>query len=359
VKFFKHGKPQEYNGPREADGVVAWVEKKTGPAVVTLKEDEVADYLTKHSPVVVGYFAEAQAADSEFATAANDEDVEEFKFVQVVGAARNSGISLHVHGLPVQQHPEGENLVRWAFESSFPLVDEVGGHNFAKYAKLGKPLHLVFVEPTAANKDVIIADLTTVASEHRDESFSWIDAEKYKAQIKGMGASGKVIPCIIRLSSFGSDNKPVVFEEALTLDSLRDWAAGVKSGKYKYVPKSEPVPEDNSAPVKIVVGKTYESIVNDPTKHVLVEYYAPWCGHCKSLAPKYDELAASYASVDPDVVIAKLDGTANDVEHHLDLKGFPTIALYTKSGKTTPILYNGAREAGPMADWLKEQTKSA
>jgi protein disulfide-isomerase A1 len=38
IKFFKHGKPQEYNGPRETDGVVSWLEKKTGPAVVTLTE---------------------------------------------------------------------------------------------------------------------------------------------------------------------------------------------------------------------------------------------------------------------------------------------------------------------------------
>jgi hypothetical protein len=66
-----------------------------------------------------------------------------------------------------------------------------------------------------------------------------------------MGASGAVVPCIIRLSSFGSDNKPVVFEQPLTLDSLRDWAQGVKSGKYQYVPKSEPIPENNTAPVMV------------------------------------------------------------------------------------------------------------
>ncbi len=43
--------------------------------------------------------------------------------------------------------------------------------------------------------------------------------------------------------------------------------------------------------LQVVVGKSFNDIVNDPTKDVLIEFYAPWCGHCKSLAPKYDELA--------------------------------------------------------------------
>lgn len=48
----------------------------------------------------------------------------------------------------------------------------------------------------------------------------------------------------------------------------------------------------NCMPVaKVVVASSFDEIVNDPTKDVLIEFYAPWCGHCKSLAPKYEELA--------------------------------------------------------------------
>lgn len=42
--------------------------------------------------------------------------------------------------------------------------------------------------------------------------------------------------------------------------------------------------------LQVIVAENFDSIVNDDSKDVLIEFYAPWCGHCKNLEPKYKEL---------------------------------------------------------------------
>lgn len=125
-------------------------------------------------------------------------------------------------------------------------------------------------------------------------------------------------------------------------------------GKLKRYMKSEPIPENNDGPVKVVVAENFDELVNDDSKDVLIEFYAPWCGHCKNLEPKYKELGEKLAG-DPNIVIAKMDATANDVPPHFEVRGFPTIYFAPAGSKQSPKRYEGGREVSDFLSYLKKE----
>ncbi|GAQ84784.1 protein disulfide-isomerase A6 [Klebsormidium nitens] len=108
--------------------------------------------------------------------------------------------------------------------------------------------------------------------------------------------------------------------------------------------------------VTILDKSSFEKIVLDPSKNVLVEFYAPWCGHCKSLAPTYEQLAKVYAG-EPNVVIANLDADNAD---HKDLaskygvSGFPTLMWFSADDKE-PVRYESGRDLASFVSYINEK----
>jgi len=105
--------------------------------------------------------------------------------------------------------------------------------------------------------------------------------------------------------------------------------------------------------VTILDPENFERIVLDSSKDVLVEFYAPWCGHCKKLAPVWEKLATAFKN-DEDVVIASLDADKyKDVGSKYGVSGFPTIIFFSKDNKEGDK-YNGGRELNELVGHINQ-----
>ena len=101
--------------------------------------------------------------------------------------------------------------------------------------------------------------------------------------------------------------------------------------------------------VYVLTSANFEGFLAEH-KNVLADFYAPWCGHCKSLAPEYAKAAQALESSDLDVVLAKVDATIHkDLAEKFGVKGFPTLKFF-REGEVSE--YNGGRTEATIISWL-------
>ncbi|BCS19260.1 protein disulfide isomerase family protein [Aspergillus puulaauensis] len=105
-----------------------------------------------------------------------------------------------------------------------------------------------------------------------------------------------------------------------------------------------------------LIPKNFDKVVLDSGKPALVEFFAPWCGHCKTLAPVYEELGQAFAHAEDKVSVAKVDADANrDLGKRFGIQGFPTLKWF--DGKSeTPVDYSGGRDLESLTAFITEKT---
>ncbi|KAL8503652.1 hypothetical protein ACS0TY_022399 [Phlomoides rotata] len=180
-------------------------------------------------------------------------------------------------------------------------------------------------------KDAFEAKYKNVATLYKGKGISFMfgDADVTQNAFQYFGLKPEQAPLLIIQTKDGQKYLKANIEP----DQIESWVKDYKEGLLKPFIRSEPIPEVNNEPVKVVVRDSLQDVVFNSGKNVLLEFYAPWCGHCKSLAPILDEVAISFEK-DPNVLIAKFDATANDVPSDtFDVQGFPTMYFKSASGK--------------------------
>merc|ERR1712038_853644 len=368
LKFFKNGKPMDYGGGRTADTIVSWVEKKTGPAAKALAGAEDAKAFVEGKDVaVIGCFKEETTVGAKaFLAAASSMDDVAFGITGDEAVCSEYGVTGE-GVVMVKTFDDGkatltedlteENIAKFVGSESLPLVIDFN-HETAQKIFSGevKSHFLMFSSAKAEDHADKLEKLRSLAKKYKGKMlFVTIntDEEDHKRILEFFGITESELPTYraIKLGEDMAKYKP----EDDKFENAEQFVTDFMEGKLKQHLMSQEIPEDwDKEGVKVLVGKNFQEVALNAEKDVLVEFYAPWCGHCKQLAPIWDELGEKYKDHET-IVIAKMDSTANELEE-VKVLGFPTIKLF-KKGTNEIVDYNGDRTVEGFSKFLESPPK--
>jgi protein disulfide-isomerase A1 len=352
--------PVDYAGQRTKESIVVTMKKAARPAFSVTETTEEFDAIVADpdNSIVVALY-NAEGTDNTFESIATKlKNVYSFVIVKDSETAAAHGVSeggIFVHRdfdegveYTYENLQEGE-LSAFLTAESFPPLGEIGPDNYKAYVDRGLPIVWCFFDPEDGEKEAIFETYIEVAKANKGKlSFVKLDGVQWAKHAESYGVTK--IPAVVIDTP---EKKRYIYDNTRAHRSASKFGGFVEqyhAGELEPFVKSEPVPEDNDGGVFVLVGSQYDEIVANREQDVFVEYYAPWCGHCKKLAPIWEELGEKYGD-DDRVVVAKCDATANDVPEAIS--GFPTLMYYPANGE--PVKYSGAREFADLDSYIADR----
>ncbi|XP_018603247.2 protein disulfide-isomerase A3-like isoform X2 [Scleropages formosus] len=381
LKVFRNGKEFAiYDRSHSEEGIVHYMQKQTGPSSVVLHSKEDLDAFINHSDAsVVGFFPNGSNTHLvEFQKAASTLR-ENYRFAHTVEPGLGLLHGLEAEGVLLFRPPRLSSIFEESVKKYTGPINTSTLRRFIKHNIFGICPHVTKENrEKLKGRDLLTAyyDLdyvrdpkgsnywrnrvlkVAVQFQSRGLSFAVANRREFERELEedfGLDQlDGGGFPLVTIRTREGHKYS---MREEFTPDgkALTRFLEDYFAGRLKRYLKSQPVPEYNKSLVQTVVAETFEEIVSDPEKDVLIQLYAPWCGHCKNLEPKYNELAEQLSG-DPSIVIARMDATANDIPSGYDVDGFPTIYFVPARKKHKPVKYEGELNVKDLLKFLRKQS---
>nr|KAF6490558.1 protein disulfide isomerase family A member 2 [Molossus molossus] len=369
LKFFRDGNrtnPEEYTGPREAEGIAEWLRRRVGSSTTRLEDEEGAQALIDAQDVVViGFFQDEDVAT--FLALAQDALDMTFgltdrpQLFQKFGLTKDTVVLFKKFDEGRADFPVDEelgldqgDLSRFLLTHSMHLVTEFNSQTSPKIFAARILNHLLlFINQTLAVHQELLAGFREAAPPFRGQVlFVVVDVGADNNHVlQYFGLKAEEAPTL-RFINMETTKKYMPADQGLvTAASVTAFCHSVLNGKVKPYLLSQEVPPDwDQRPVKTLVGKNFEQVAFDETKNVFIKFYAPWCTHCKEMAPTWEALAEKYRDHE-DIVIAELDATANELEAFA-VQGFPTLKYFPAGQGRKVIEYKSARDLETFSKFL-------
>lgn len=365
IKFFKKGTPIDYGGGRTSEEIITWLNKKTGPpAKVLEKAEEVKAFADPKEVAVVGFFKdkESELAKAFLSTAEALDDIE----FAITTPEASGDYDVKEEGIVVLKKFDNlradytgkadvAEITKFIRAESLALVTEFTDEAAPKIFGGDIKSHLLlFISKKSDEFTGTIETFTEVAKKFKgDVLFVYIDidVEDNARVLEFFALKPADCPTLRLIKLEGDMTKYVPAEKKLDADTMTSFVQDFMDNKLTPHLMTEEVPEDwDKNPVKILVGKNFKEVALNPEKNVLVEFYAPWCGHCKQLAPIWDKVGEKFKD-HADIIVAKMDSTANEVEE-VKITSFPTLKYFAK-GDNKVIDYKGGRSFDDIVKFLE------
>lgn len=255
------------------------------------------------------------------------------------------------------------NFKEWIVHHGYPRIEKfkLTQEFIMRTGKRGRPLLIGFLKDT---------NTSTVYEQHK--FIEMLAETPYHTNIHFLeavvndepdvhllwGSSGEKYPAFI-LVNFKDEGLPSIRafdeEKEVTKENIFEWLTVCINGTecpYNIISESVNLTkgEDN---VKVIVGKNYKQIVNDPSKDVIVQFYSPKCPDCPNIDNLLEEIGQSFLDVDS-VLICKYNIDRNTVPYELRLRTMPAIVIFKAKDKSNPIEFWDSYEYSLIMNFILE-----